>query len=756
MRKIVFTISYVIFCVAMAQAQTNEGNEFWFGFMEHVDKNDNTKVAMITAKSTTSGIISVPGENWSQSFTVPGNSVTIINLPDFTEFIGSEFKDNNGIRVISQEPVSVYIHQFSFWRSEAAVILPTESLGSEYFVMSYTAFSNQGTIYPSEFLMVASEDETTISFEVTDETKGGMQIGDSKTIILNQGETYQVQSRDANGDLTGSHIVSDKNIAVLSGNSWTQVPTGCNARDNLLEQMYPVETWGNQFVSVPNADVAFDVFRILASQDNTNITVSGNTTDVFNLDSGEFVEYTRNDATYIESDKAILVAQFNAGFTCTGNPIGDPSMMLLNTVKQTRDTVTLYNSSFENITRNFINVVVYTTDVPFTSFDGQLLTDIANVQEVSANSQFSYARVSVNPGAHTIISQGCGVIANAYGYGDAESYSYSGGASFNKINANPIPEGGCLNDTIFFDVGLKPPRHSFQWDLGDGGTSTLGKFQHFYPQLGSYPVQLIVTDHCLDEVDTFYRDLRITLRQEVDALDGIEICEGGSIELEATDLPGARYEWTGPNDFFSEEQFPILTEMDPSEAGPYSVIGIISGCATYPAITDVVIHPTPMPELGKDTFVCRFDDPVVLYPGDFRDYIWQDGSTYSNLIVDREGDYSVEVVDEYGCSNSDSIFIRERCPTKVFTANIFSPNRDGINDDFCVQGTDIETMELNIFDRWGNLVFKSSSPDECWDGTFLGRDVVSGVYSWVMRFTGFNEDGEELIETRFGDLTLLR
>ena len=75
---------------------------------------------------------------------------------------------------------------------------------------------------------------------------------------------------------------------------------------------------------------------------------------------------------------------------------------------------------------------------------------------------------------------------------------------FTEINANPIPEGGCLNDTILFDTGLSPERFTFDWDLGDGNTSTEGAFEHFYPALGTYPVSLILHDQCLNETDTFF------------------------------------------------------------------------------------------------------------------------------------------------------------------------------------------------------------------------------------------------------------
>ena len=94
---------------------------------------------------------------------------------------------------------------------------------------------------------MAPSDETTITITPSDRTKGGKDPNVPFTIMLNAGESYQVQASIADGDMTGSHILADKKIAVFGGDSWTQVPMSCGTRDNLLEQMYPVSTWGKQF-----------------------------------------------------------------------------------------------------------------------------------------------------------------------------------------------------------------------------------------------------------------------------------------------------------------------------------------------------------------------------------------------------------------------------------------------------------------------------------------------------------------------------
>lgn len=751
----------IVFCFAASLpftlfSQSNEGNNFWFGFMEHRDINTNTKVAMITSKYHTSGTINISHQNWSQPFSVAANSVKLINLPPYTEVLGSETIDDVGVQVISQQPVSVYIHQYHDYRSEATVVLPTTSLGNEHFIMTYVGLNSQGQIYPSEFLIVGTENETSISITVSDETVAGKPAGTNFTIQLNAGETYQVQAKYGSGDLTGSHVIADKKIAVFGGNRWTQVPTGCDARDNLLEQMYPVSTWGKQFVTIPFAKVSYDIFRILASEDNTSIEVTGSASQNYSLDAGEFVEYQKSEATFITANKPIQIAQFLVGSSCNGYNLGDPSMMLLNSVEQTRDTVTLYNSSFENIAENFINIIAATPDFPYISFDGQPIPSNATIGTVGQNSEFTFARIQVNSGAHTIISEACGVIAAAYGYGTFESYAYSGGASFKSINTNPIPEGGCLNDTIFFDTKLSPARYSFSWDLGDGSYSTEATFSHFYSDLGYYPVELIIFDECLETYDTLNRDLLISLRQAVEASGDTIICEGESFSLSATDISSARFEWTGPNNYFSQNQFPVVSNAIPQMSGEYAVIGIVSGCATFPSYTVVEVIPTPTPNLGNDTTFCSENAEFTLNPGNYSEYQWQDNSTRSTYTVLEEGAFWVEVTDQYGCTGSDSVTLKEICPTRIYVPNAFSPNFDGTNDYFGVFGFHIIEMKLSIFDRWGGLLFETLNPEDQWDGTFKGEPVAVGVYVWQLQIEGYEEDGTIFSEIQTGSVTLLR
>ncbi|MFN4813457.1 MAG: gliding motility-associated C-terminal domain-containing protein, partial [Bacteroidota bacterium] len=77
---------------------------------------------------------------------------------------------------------------------------------------------------------------------------------------------------------------------------------------------------------------------------------------------------------------------------------------------------------------------------------------------------------------------------------------------------------------------------------------------------------------------------------------------------------------------------------------------------------------------------------------------------------------------------------------------------DANNDFQCVLGNCIESMNFNVYNRWGELVFESTSQSICWDGTFKGKECNSGVYFYT--FEGRTIKGEQVF--RKGNINLFR
>ncbi len=748
------------FSICELRGQSNEGKEFWLGFMEHRDVGDNDMVVMITSRVNTSGTLTIPGRDFIESFAVSANDVVVINLPSYAETIGSESISNNAINIVANDDISVYMHQYFGMRSEASVVLPTTSIGDEYYVISFTGVQENAFgpgKFPSEFLIVANDDETTIEYTLTATSQGRKATGSTTTITLDQGEVYQVRADDPLADLTGSFVRGDKDFSLFAGSSWSQVPLGCTAMDNLLEQMFPISTWGTRYVASPFAKTSSDLYRIIASEDNTSVDIQGGFVNEVTLDAGEFFDFQASNGAFIESTKPISVAQYIIGSNCNGG-IGDPSMVVLNTVEQIRDTVTLFNSRFFDIQEQYINVISKSGEEGLIFFDNQQLTAMGiSFQSLGVDQEFVYAVVPTEAGAHTLYTQGCGIIAMAYGYGDIESYAYSGGASFTDINANPIPEGGCLNDTIKFDSGLPPDRYNVFWDLGDGTITEEHKFDYSYSELGSYPLRLIIEDACFDDIDTIDRALMVTLRQDISAIDDQADCVGSTIALSAFDLAGARFEWSGPNNYQAEEQFPKLENVTLDQAGLYEVVGNISGCKTIPIEVGVDVWENPQPYLGQDTVLCTLDgDQLTINGGDYNFFTWQDGSGGQHYEVTTEGAYSVLVEDANGCMGSDTLNVLRQCPTRFYIPNVFSPNGDRINDEFGISGIEIISFTLRVYNRWGELIHVSKEEAQSWDGTFQDKDVPAGEYIWQLEYEGYLEDATIFSDQKTGTVLLTR
>lgn len=208
-------------------------------------------------------------------------------------------------------------------------------------------------------------------------------------------------------------------------------------------------------------------------------------------------------------------------------------------------------------------------------------------------------------------------------------------------------------------------------------------------------------------------------------------CEGDTLPLDAS-IPGvsALYEWsTGARDS-------VLLVTEP---GTYSVVTEVTE-AGLPCIisttTEVIFDlPTPLPNL--DTTVCFDDIPEVsLIPGVAGSYVWiPDGSTDDRLLVTQADTVSVMVTNARGCVSTSEIIVTENCIPRVVFPDAFSPNADGLNDVFLPTGQYFINYRVQIFNRWGEVIFISDDPDKGWNG--LREDGLPhqvGVYAVVVRF----------------------
>jgi gliding motility-associated-like protein len=119
--------------------------------------------------------------------------------------------------------------------------------------------------------------------------------------------------------------------------------------------------------------------------------------------------------------------------------------------------------------------------------------------------------------------------------------------------------------------------------------------------------------------------------------------------------------------------------------------------------------------------------------------------------------YSVSVSTHDGCSDEDALTLFVENGKDVYVPNIFSPNEDGVNDEFIVStGNGVEKItSFIIYDRWGNVLYEKANalPGEIkWDGTFHHQMINPGVFAYrlIVEYGGGHQD------VLYGDLTLVR
>ncbi len=153
-----------------------------------------------------------------------------------------------------------------------------------------------------------------------------------------------------------------------------------------------------------------------------------------------------------------------------------------------------------------------------------------------------------------------------------------------------------------------------------------------------------------------------------------------------------------------------------------------NGCDSIITLKLTVL-PQPSPDLGADKSLCP-GDTVLLYPGRFTIYTWQDGSSQDHFTIKQPGLYSVAVTDNCG-SARDEIIIKAEEFCDIYFPNAFTPNNDGLNDLFkIVKPANLTEYHLSVYNRWGQKVFETFDYSKGWNGQFNGQLQSSQTFIW--------------------------
>ncbi|MBL7925459.1 MAG: gliding motility-associated C-terminal domain-containing protein [Bacteroidia bacterium] len=139
--------------------------------------------------------------------------------------------------------------------------------------------------------------------------------------------------------------------------------------------------------------------------------------------------------------------------------------------------------------------------------------------------------------------------------------------------------------------------------------------------------------------------------------------------------------------------------------------------------------------IGADTLICDTFN-LQLMPGNYDTYLWQDGSSANTFHANTAGTYTVTVT-EGTCTTSTSVQIFNDCNETLYIPNAFSPNEDGLNDRFIIETGLTTAYTLQIYNRYGALIFETQNSESGWNGLDGSKIVQSDLYGFVLQYTKF-------------------
>jgi len=297
-----------------------------------------------------------------------------------------------------------------------------------------------------------------------------------------------------------------------------------------------------------------------------------------------------------------------------------------------------------------------------------------------------------------------------------------------------------------------------KWDFGPGATlinaDVNGNYTVYFSTPGAKTIKLTATnDIGCSAVATQVLDIpQVDLpAKPVPSINKTKICIGDVVKLSVNIQPRTTYVWSGPDNFTSDLSAVDLTIVNTAKAGTYSVTAYRDGCASEPAtlvINNFYNKPeaafTTLPKPGlqiNNIPVALTVQNQTLYADS---YLWDFGDGESSTLENpvhqytKPGTYYVKLTafNQNVCATSvlqgKYIFDAENA---VYIPNAFTPNADAINDLFGVTITNVNAYQLQIFTRWGQLIFQSRSAQQKWDGTYSSKPMPEGTYYYVLNAT---------------------
>lgn len=324
-----------------------------------------------------------------------------------------------------------------------------------------------------------------------------------------------------------------------------------------------------------------------------------------------------------------------------------------------------------------------------------------------------------------------------------------------------------------------PGPWTYEWDLGDSTTSTdpdLGS--HQYATFGTYIITLTARlDEC---IETATRTITINPIPPIVDFDYAPPSGCAPLEVQFTNLSqfadSTSYSWRfGANEGISRAVNPTYTYFTP---GVYTVslsaTNVLGDTITETKSMIIEVFEPPRAQFNvRPRVVLIPDQPLFTDNNSFgaNSFLWDfgDGSTSTEFepqhFYQQEGTYDISLIaySTDGCTDTTrrESLVQARTGGRLLIPNAFTPDPlgssggrvgNGLNDVFLPLTQGVAEFEMFIFNRWGELLFRSDDKTIGWDGYFRGRLCAQDVYVYKLNLVF--ENGESTVRT--GDVNLIR
>ncbi|MEO0471713.1 MAG: PKD domain-containing protein, partial [Bacteroidota bacterium] len=308
---------------------------------------------------------------------------------------------------------------------------------------------------------------------------------------------------------------------------------------------------------------------------------------------------------------------------------------------------------------------------------------------------------------------------------------------------------------------------SYLYDFADGTTSPLEDPEHFYAAPGQYLVNLTAVSD-LGCTNSWDRTVEVFDLPNITQITEDSICFGAQAFLVVSTLPDVSVRWYANVDdqtpFFEGNAY-VTPPLPFGTTYFVEPVGSELGCVNTRQPVNAYIYDAEELEILADNDVLELPLSIVNFSTassiGLSEYQWSFGDGNTSILADPSHEYqfpgkfvvSLKAVDANGCEIEATRVIEVKKIFGVSLPSAFSPNDDGVNDTYRIGYNNIDDFQIQIFNRWGQKVYESQSPDFEWNGRDKDQQAVQeGVYVFMVQYTDL--DGNSYDESR--TITLIR